>query len=182
MKKWLIILILIAIPVIGFVYYWINQPVETKVSQGGYSIVAGASTTSQLTIDNEYFSAVLPSGYKLNEETRPTSGPQKLRILTITTTSPSSQIAITIGLLEQGKLEYISDYNFRLKNPSIYELSTWVETNEPVKAFTKNNKGEITVFFGKGEYYAIVSISGASNVQDFKPAILGMLKTWSWKS
>jgi len=177
-------LLLIGLLISSFIY-WATRPNSTKPA---ITAVQGASTTnSQKPLTTEHFTTTIPESLVVKSQDSTSHGLVLLQLFLASKNTSinkplTDQLAITIGKTPSDGFSGITDVQFRMQRPNIYDTSVPINYPSGAQAFVKIEDGyELSVFWPKDSRYAAIVVSGtADRKTELNTLMQNVLSNWSW--
>jgi len=187
MKRWQLIslsLCLIITPAVFVLHYWMNTTATGTVRTTVPTQTSAAH--SSLLVTTSFFSASLPDGFTVKNQTENTTDPLvQLRLVADTNTVTDQQFAATLGTMPTAGLPAISDYHLRTSDTATYKQVTLPRLPAGTTAFqTVSAPTSLVVFWPHGSHYLELafSTSGGASLTQLQATYLQVMQDWQWRS
>ncbi|HSX43163.1 MAG TPA: hypothetical protein VLF59_03695 [Candidatus Saccharimonadales bacterium] len=141
--------------------------------------------TQALPLDTAYFTATLPAGFVLKQNTAtPNADIFLLRLTADTDSTVGQQFAATIGVSPTGGIAETSDYHLRATQTDTYQPYHPSYLPAGATAFhSVSGAPSVTVFLPRGTTYGEVTLSteGGATENQLDTSAKAIFAGWSWK-
>lgn len=163
--------------------HWASHPADGAVRTGTpvvEKLDVFDEQTQAASVISDYFTANLPSGFKIKRQKQTPEGPT---LLQLTATGQQQQIAITIAALPPGGLAETGSYNLRVKNTTSYRQLALPGLPPSAVAFeTTEGPPAFVVFWPDGGRYAEIAFTGSGATMDqLIDSFTQTMGTWRWQ-
>lgn len=134
-----------------------------------------------VNVQNSYFSASLPAGFKVK---RQTETPESPRVFQLAATNKHQQLAVTVATLSTSGLAGVGNYNLRVKNTTQYQPYS-LEILPPAAAAFRATEGPpaFAAFWPYGDYYVEIALTsdGGATLDELVANFDQTIRTWQWR-
>ena len=183
-RKFPVLVFFILLIAVGIaVFFWARQS-STKTANNPEASEDIQESTSAVKIETAYFTAILPSGYKVTSNIESASSQDLIEITAVNQNTNNHQLTIRIGQLPKDGFAGVPSYANRVNNPAVYTRTEFAGMPVGAPTFYSNTGGnyEITSFWEHAGLYASVTATGPSQQSsDVNQALVTTFSNWRWR-